>query len=205
MKNINLFSPNYFNPRKIIKEDAAKLALIHKSSFSKDHFTANFSYKLLEKYYLYLIDFHDYCLILEDKEKQIVGYLIAGKNVDIPIKKFLKENFFQVIWYMLINPKFLLEKLLESIRRSTKTNKNDSNSTISVYIIALNPKSGYKGAGKILLEEFEKILLKDNIHYYVLSVRKENKLAINFYKKNNFTQLSENHKSLVFSKKLIAD
>lgn len=204
MKKIYLFSQNFFSPRKIITDDAAKLAQIHKSSFTTNHFTANFSNKLLEKYYLSLINYHDYCLILEDDKKQIVGYLIAGRNVNVPLKKFLKENLFTVIWYLLIHPKFLFEKLIELGRGLTYSNKNKTANTINAYIIAMNPKAGYKGAGKILLEEFERILLKNNIQDYVLSVRKENKLAINFYRKNNFIQLSENHNSLIFSKKLIS-
>lgn len=203
MRNVNFLPRNIFQARRINLEDVRKLARIHKLSFSKDHFTANFNLKLLEKYYSYLISYHKYCIILEDDKKQLAGFLIAGCNVDVPIRNFLKENFFSVFIALLTNPKFILEKLLEIIKRILNRNKEKRDNIVSVYIITMNPEVGYKGAGKILLDEFEKILVSENIMNYVLSVRKENKPAINFYKRNGFLLISSNNKSLVFSKTIL--
>lgn len=200
MRNVNFLPRNIFQARRINSEDLKNLVHIHKVSFSKDHFTANFNFNLLEKYYSCLINYHKYCIILEDDKKQIVGYLIAGYKVDIPIKNFIKKNFLSVSTALLTNPRFILEKLIEIFKRIFNLKKVEDENIVSVYIITMNPEVGYKGAGKILLEEFEKILLSENIDYYVLSVRKENKLAINFYKKNNFTLIGSNSNSLIFSK-----
>jgi len=114
------------------------------------------------------------------------------------VNSFIREHLLGVIKTLLMNPRFIPEKISELFGG---TSSPESEKVPTIYIIATNPE--FKGgAGKKLLEEFEKEIKSKNYKKYTLSVRKENIKAINFYKKNNFELDSENKQSYKFYKLL---
>jgi ribosomal protein S18 acetylase RimI-like enzyme len=178
-------------------KDINKISLLHKKAFDKTHFTANFSINLLDYYFDNLIKSFSFNYVLYE-ENILEGYLIGGIDLQKGVNSFIREHLLGVIKTLLMNPRFIPEKISELFGG---TSSPESEKVPTIYIIAANPE--FKGgAGKKLLEEFEKEIKSKNYKKYTLSVRKENIKAINFYKKNNFELDSESKQSYKFYKLL---
>ncbi len=179
-------------------EDAETLAIIHKQVFGEIHFTTSFSISLLTKYFENLIEQMQYAIIIKENKK-IAGYLFAGTNSGQIINNFLKANILKVFFFLVRNPRFMLEKILELFKKFT-SKKNLTNNEVSLYLIAVDTRLGKRGYGKELMNHFEGMLIRNNEKSYTLSVRKNNKQAIDFYMKSKFIQLESNKKSIRFRK-----
>jgi len=181
-------------------EEAKSLAVIHKQVFGKIHFTTSFSICLLTKYFENLIEKMKYGIVIKDNN-DIVGYLFAASNSGQIINNFLNANFLKVFFYLLLNPRFILEKIRELFSKFSSKNKNTRNE-ISLYLIAVDTRLGGRGIGKELIYYFEDLVKSNNEKSYTLSVRKNNQQAIDFYMKNNFVQIESNEKSIRFMKEI---
>ena len=183
--------------RRAEQKDICKISLLHKKAFDKTHFTANFSINLLNYYFENLINNFSFNYVLYE-EDILEGYLIGGIDPKLSVNSFIKAHFMGVIKTLLINPRFIPEKISEIFGdKSSSKLENDP----TIYIIAANPD--YRGgAGIKLLEEFEKEIKSKNYRKYTLSVRKENIKAIDFYKRNDFRLVSESKESYKFYKLL---
>ena len=179
-------------------EEAKSLAVIHKQVFGKIHFTTSFSICLLTKYFENLIEKMKYGIVIKDNN-DIVGYLFAASNSGQIINNFLNANFLKVFFYLLLNPRFILEKIRELFSKFSSKNKNTRNE-ISLYLIAVDTRLGGRGIGKELIYYFEDLVKSNNENSYTLSVRKNNQQAIDFYLKNNFIQIGKNEKSIKFKR-----
>ena len=177
-------------------EDAKTLALLHKQVFGEIHFTSSFSIGLLTKYFENLIVKMEYSIVIKENE-DIVGYLFAGSNSGQIINDFLKANLLKVFFYLLRNPRFIMEKIYELLKRFTPKKKQISNE-VSLYLIAVDTRLGKRGLGQELTNHFEELVKSNNENSYTLSVRKNNQQAIDFYLKNNFIQIGKNEKSIKF-------
>ncbi|MCL6494364.1 MAG: GNAT family N-acetyltransferase [Ignavibacterium sp.] len=177
-----------------------KITSLHKQIFDKDHFTARFDEKLLNKYFYLLLSNSSY-KICAFKDQEVIGYLIAGEKLDNVLKKFSKEYFIRLIILLLKNPRFLLEKFLGLMTRLIRKNKK-SKADMRLFLIASKHDENIKGVGKTLIENLEKHLIEKGITFYGLSVRKHNQQAINFYKRLGFIEEFITHKSIYFIKKL---
>ncbi|GMR25280.1 MAG: hypothetical protein BMS9Abin39_0566 [Ignavibacteria bacterium] len=182
-------------------EDAKSLAVLHKLVFGKIHFTTSFSICLLTKYFENLIAKMKYGIVIKDND-DIVGYLFAGTNSGQIINNFLKANFLKVFFYLLRNPRFILEKMRELFSKFSSKNKNTGNE-ISLYLIAVDTRMGRRGIGKELIYQFEELVKRNSEKSYTLSVRKNNQQAIDFYLKNKFVQIETNEKSIKFRKEFV--
>jgi ribosomal protein S18 acetylase RimI-like enzyme len=105
----------------------------------------------------------------------------------------------------LFNPVFFVEKIFDFIRKFAGGKENIHSKYISVYLIAVDSHIQNKGMGKRLLQFLENDLKKNKIFEYTLAVRKDNKNAIEFYKKNNFSEVESDYKSISFIKYLRYD
>ena len=177
-------------------EDAEDLALLHKQVFGEIHFTSSFSIGLLTKYFENLIVKMEYSIVIKENE-DIVGYLFAGSNSGQIINDFLKANLLKVFFYLLRNPRFIMEKIYELLKKFTPKKKQISNE-VSLYLIAVDTRLGKRGLGQELTNHFEELVKSNNENSYTLSVRKNNQQAIDFYLKNNFIQIGKNEKSIKF-------
>ncbi len=183
-------------------EDAKSLAVLHKHVFGKIHFTTSFSISLLTKYFENLIVKMKYGIVIKDND-DIMGYLFAGKNGGQIINKFLKANFLQVFFYLLRNPRFIPEKILELFSKFSSKKKNIVNE-ISLFLIAVDTRLERKGIGKELIYHFEELVKRNSEKSYTLSVRKNNQQAIDFYLKNKFVQIESDEKSIKFKKEFVS-
>lgn len=185
--------------RDIEFKDIPEIALLHKNIFGKSHFSSTFSFSLRKKYFLELLKYSKYKIAVVDGN-QIQGYLIACLNPDIPVKKFMKNNIIHLLITLLLNPKFLIEKI-RTILFSIKSKKESIHEkNVSIYLIAVNNSIQNRGIGKLLLDYFENLLLNDKINQYTLAVRSDNIQAIRFYIKNNFTEVYRDFKAVSFLK-----
>ena len=179
-------------------ENAKSLAVLHKQVFGKIHFTSSFSVSLLTKYFENLIEKMKYGIVIKDND-DCVGYLFAAVNIGQIINNFLKANFLKVLFYLILNPGFIPEKIGELFGKFSSKNKNTGNE-ISLYLIAVDTRLGGRGIGKKLIYHFEELVKNNNEKSYTLSVRKNNQQAIDFYLKNNFIQIETDEKSIIFRK-----
>lgn len=183
-------------------EDAKSLAVLHKLVFGKIHFTTNFSICLLTIYFENLITKMKYGIVIKDND-DIVGYLFAGRNIGQIINNFLKANLLKVLFYLLRNPRFILEKIRELFSKFSSKNKNTRNE-LSLYLIAVDTRLGRRGIGKELIYHFEELGKRNDEKSYTLSVRKNNQQAIDFYLKNKYVQIEANEKSIKFRKEFVS-
>lgn len=188
--------------REIAYKDIPEIALLHKNIFGKSHFSSTFSFSLLKKYFSELLKYSKYKIVVVDRD-QIQGYLIASLNPDIPVKKFMKDNIIQLFIILMLNPKFLIEKIRTILFLIKGKKENIHEKNVSIYLIAVNNTKQNRGIGKFLLDHFEDLLLKDKVNQYTLAVRSDNTPAIGFYLKNNFTEVDRDYKTVSFLKILI--
>jgi ribosomal protein S18 acetylase RimI-like enzyme len=185
------------NIRQIEKKDVPVIALLHKKSFDKTHFTAFFSTELLIRYINVLIDYNPYSYLAEEDDK-ILGYLIGGNQTGAALNCFSKNNYLKIIITLLLHPGFILEKMQSILLKTNKVKLSDIE--YKIYIIASIPEAQGKGIGKSLMNYFENELRNNGINEYGLSVREQNINAISFYENNNFVRINKIHKSLYYKK-----
>jgi len=185
------------NVRKIEKKDVPAIALLHKKSFDKDHFTAFFSTELLKRYIKTLIDYNPYSYLVEEGGR-ILGYLIGGNQTEAALNNFSKNNYFKIILTLLLHPGFIVEKLRSIVLKIKKVKYSDVE--YKIYIIATLPEAQGKGIGRALINIFENELKNNKINEYGLSVREKNIIAISFYENNNFIKINKIYKSLYYKK-----
>jgi len=181
--------------------DISEVSKLHIRAFPIDHFTSHFPIKLLLRYFQSLnCDNRFNYVIYNENESLLLGYLIAGDNVQAILSKFKRSNFFNVFLVLLKNPKFLLEKNLLLIQKFLFPKK--SKALFRVFVFVTNPDFQRKGIGKLLIKRLEQDLRKNGLNFYGLSVRINNFEAINFYKKNSFVKEFSLSKSVYFIKYL---
>jgi len=182
--------------------DIQSIIDIHKNTFSSDHFSAAFNEDLLHNYFEKLLSSNKYNYVLFDESnKTLLGYVIAGYNFKLAINGFIKENLKKLIWVLLRNPKFVIEKITEIFGRLFNTG-NEPSVKCRLYLLAVSKNVKGKGVAKKLIDHLEQELIKDDQLEYGLSVRKENKEAINFYNKNGYIIEFEKSKSIYYYKRL---
>ena len=185
--------------RAISENDIDKIIDLHLKSFSKNHFTTAFSRDLLNKYFRKLIDINEYCIVYFDKtEEELLGYVIAGFNTGEAVSQFTKENKFSLMFTLLKNPRFYLEKMRTLFKQLIK--RNVTTTQCRLFLIAVNENHKGEGIGKKLINYFEDQLRQGEIKDYGLSVRKENRNAIMFYNNSGYIIDSEDSKSISYKK-----
>lgn len=179
-----------------------KIALIHKKSFDKNHFTSTFSIKKLVEYNMLLIQYSDLFLIATNEEEGIVGYIISGTSVAKGVKKFIDQNKIYISFLMIKNPNFLFQKLYAKIFSYFFSSKNNK-TKFRLFSISVDPTFQSKGVGGKMLDYFELQLKKLKVKSYGLSVRNKNAKAIKFYSRNKFIKERNFLGYTYFFKKLI--
>lgn len=171
--------------RNLESEDIIEVSKLHSLAFPSDHFTSHFPQKMLFNYFSSLNNENKFnFVIIDENQSLLLGYLIAGMDLQRELSKFKAKNYLNILLVLLKNPRFLLEKILLLIKKFIQPKK--SKAKFRVFIFVTNPKFQRKGLGELLLKRLEQDLKKDRINYYGLSVRSNNYGAIKFYKKNGF-------------------
>jgi len=189
--------------REAVKSDIDKIIKLHLSSFSDSHFSVRFTGKMLEKYFIKLLEANKYSFVYyNETNDELLGYVITGFQTKDAVKRFTKENRASLFLTLIRNPGFLIEKVIELFEEKFKAESKEM-TKCRLYLIAINNDHKNKGIGKELIRFLEARLLKDHITEYGLSVRKNNKNAIHFYNRRGYEIEFENSKSIYY-KKLIS-
>lgn len=182
------------------QDSIKEIAKLHKQLFDKDHFTSTFSEDLLSDYFTALLNksHFKYKAIVDN---EIVGYLIAGVNLDKVLSDFSRKNLLKLFYYLIRNPRFVKEKIQDLFRKIFFSNLKSS-AEMRLFLIAAKRGENIKGVGKKLIQQLEQDLLQIDISVYGLSVRKHNSKAIDFYLKQGFIEEFRTGKSIYFIKSL---
>lgn len=182
--------------RKMNINDLGKVAEVHLNSYTKDHFTAHLSKKLLMKYYGELLKLTRYAYISEDLGS-LNGFLLGGDNLAAGIRSFTRKNIISLATISLFNMRLLFNKIARVFARRKNNGKR-----MVLLSICVNKSAQGSGIGKKLTEEFEKDLVNDGIGQYVLSVKPDNLKAVKFYEHCGYKKVEEGRYSIVYEKKL---
>lgn len=183
--------------KNITSMDVPELIQIHKESFDNHHFSVHFNDELLKKYFHFLINNLSFKIKMVSNENQVVGYLFAYYANELNIKKFIKKNFSEVLHILFKNPIFFLEKIYQIFRKKKEPEG------FYIYLFAIKDSLKRKRYGSALIKYFEEYLLSRNIREYYLVVRRNNRIAYNFYIQNGLIKNSENIHSVCLKKELI--
>jgi len=148
------------------------------------------------------------CFVAEDTEKKkVIGYIISTKDTIKQEKDFeekigplIKKRMKEVRVRSLISKiyaYFIIHKSLSSKRRKM-LEKYPAHLHINIL-----PEYQRQGIGHKLMGKLEQHLIKNNILGFHLEVGSKNTLGISFYKKYGLKDISKNHFSIVYAKKLI--
>ena len=185
---------------------ASQVADIHLEAYSLKHMTAHFSKKKIEEYYRCLTENCELFIIASETREetvsgQVVGFIVAGPNISKGVDLFLKDNRYYVLWLMLRNPSFLLQKTITIVRSKILKSK-PSIANFRLLSIAVRDRDQSHGVGKGMLQFFEKILKGKGVSLYGLSVRNQNHRAVSFYKRNGFLMEKEVSRTRYYIRKV---
>lgn len=180
-----------------VAEDVAR---IHADAYSREHFSATFGFDKLREYNLLLIENSDISLVAMDGV-HAVGFVISGTGVSRGVSEFTRRNRAFLIRTLLCHPVFLLDKISGKLK-AVFSRPAPSAARYRLLSIATDPKAQSKGVGAALLAALEQRLRERGVPRYGLSVRKGNPRAVEFYRRNGFTQEKEQTGSLYFVKEL---
>lgn len=188
--------------RKAKEIDIDNIIQLHIKTFGKNHFSAVFSKKMLKRYFELLLMLNEFNFVLySDDNDTLFGYVIAGYKSQDAVNIFTKEYFLHLVFILVRNPKFIVEKLNELLSRKKKT-RDENKPKCRLYLIGVSSDFRGKGIGKTLVNHLEEELKKKEINVYGLSVRKDNTDAIRFYDKSGYNIKYEDAKSIYYAKKI---
>lgn len=167
------------------KDDLKEIAKVHKIAYSKLHFTALFSEKLLEKYYGFFLDNEASILLLKNSEGNIAGFVVSGINLAKKIKQFKSEQKYYIFLTASLHPVSTIRKLIYSLyyiffEKATPFEETD------FLILSIAVVKKQEGTGSILLAEVSKLSKKKEYNKIGLYVRTGNIQAINAYLKDKY-------------------
>lgn len=166
------------------KEEAAKIAEIHKKEIKKG-FLSSLKLSFLTKLYRAIINSRfSFCIVAKEKGK-VIGFVAGATNLDKLYLYFLRRYFFHSAFTLL--PKAFsfqnLKKIFETLflpHRGRKLPKAE------LLTIAIEKKFQRKGIGSKLLKKFVSEMKNRDMYQFKVIVGQNLKPAIKFYEKNGF-------------------
>jgi ribosomal protein S18 acetylase RimI-like enzyme len=193
------------NVRKATKNDINSIVKIHMDRFSS-FFLTTLGSSFLKVFYRAFLKNPGVLIILED-EGNIKGFAAGSRNNHSFFKKLLKNNLLE---FCFAGIRILLTKPVALKRMATNAGKSEKNNFIFAELLSIATLKNKKGYGKILLEEFEKEIAKENINNLPISLTTDyddNEKAVQFYKNCGYEiqevfESFQNRKMYRFIKKL---
>lgn len=191
--------------RKATTKDISTIVEIHMERFSS-FFLTSLGATFLRVFYTAFIKNPGVLIVLED-DGLIKGFAAGSRDNRSFFKKILKNNFFGFAKAGLI---IFVSKPLALKRLAVNAGKSEKNNLIFAELLSIATLQNKKGYGKILLEEFEKEIAKENINDLPVSLTTDyddNEKAVQFYKDCGYEtqeifQSFQNRKMYRFIKKL---
>lgn len=127
-------------------------------------------------------------LVAFDEKKEVLGFLAYSCNLSELYKFMIKKNLFLFLWYslgaFLRKPKIFIKLLRAFLKPSESIRKEKY---VELASIGVSPSRKSRGIGTILINELKNIIDFNKYSYITLETDAiENKIANNFYKKNEF-------------------
>ncbi len=207
---------------KSTSKDLSQLAVCHRSAFPQSlssQLHISFTIKMLSWY----LDDNRGVLFHVEHENKIIGYCGAIRTLKPGLPgsstSMAQYSFKSMLKALLLRPWLVFHA--ENRKRIPLIKKNiilklgihkiASNSQVSnetfvpfwgLVVIGVDPSYQGKGIGSLLQQEFERLAKLDLVSKINLSVKKENKKAIQSYKRNGWVLTSHNHDSFTMSKNI---
>ena len=168
------------NVRKATSKDINSIVEIHMERFSS-FFLTTLGKSFLKVFYRAFLKNPGVLLVLED-EGSVKGFAAGSRDNRSFFKKLLKNNLFEFgmsgVRIFFTNPAALK-------RMATNAGRSEKNNLIFAELLSIATLKNKKGYGKILLDEFEKEIAKENKENLPISLTTdfdENDKAVQFYK-----------------------
>ena len=193
------------NVRKATNKDIDSIVEIHMERFSS-FFLTTLGYSFLTVFYKAFLKNPGVLIILED-EGIVKGFAAGSRDSRSFFKKLLKNNLLE---FCFAGARVLLTNPTALKRMATNAGKSEKNNLIFAELLSIATLKNKRGYGKILLEEFEKEIVKENMNDLPVSLTTDyddNEKAVQFYKDCGYEiqevfQSFQNRKMYRFIKKL---
>lgn len=162
------------------KKDIAFIVEIHMKRFS-NFFLTSLGTSFLKVFYRAFLKNPGILLVLED-EGQIKGFVAGSRDNRSFFRKLLMNN---LVGFAMSGAKILVTKPAALKRMALNAGKSEKNNLIFAELLSIATLRNKKGYGKILLEEFEKEIARENIENLPVSLTTDyynNEKAVRFYK-----------------------
>ena len=169
-------------------------------------FLTTLGYSFLTVFYKAFLKNPGVLIILED-EGIVKGFAAGSRDSRSFFKKLLKNNLLE---FCFAGARILFTKPAALKRMATNAGKSEKNNLIFVELLSIATLKNKKGYGKILLDEFEKEVVHENVNNLPISLTTDyddNEKAVQFYKDCGYEiqevfQSFQNRKMYRFIKKL---
>lgn len=193
------------NVRKATNKDIDSIVEIHMERFSS-FFLTTLGSSFLKVFYKAFLKNPGVLIILED-DGDIKGFAAGSRDNRSFFKKLLKNNLLE---FCFAGARVLLTNPTALKRMATNAGKSEKNNLIFAELLSIATLKNKRGYGKILLEEFEKEIVKENMNDLPVSLTTDyddNEKAVQFYKDCGYEiqevfQSFQNRKMYRFIKKL---
>ena len=193
------------NVRKATNKDIDSIVEIHMERFSS-FFLTTIGSSFLKVFYKAFLKNPGVLIILED-DGDIKGFAAGSRDNRSFFKKLLKNNLLE---FCFAGARVLLTNPTALKRMATNAGKSEKNNLIFAELLSIATLKNKRGYGKILLEEFEKEIVKENMNDLPVSLTTDyddNEKAVQFYKDCGYEiqevfQSFQNRKMYRFIKKL---
>ena len=193
------------NVRKATNKDIDSIVEIHMERFSS-FFLTTLGSSFLKVFYKAFLKNPGVLIILED-DGDIKGFAAGSRDNRSFFKKLLKNNLLE---FCFAGARVLLTNPTALKRMATNAGKSEKNNLIFAELLSIATLKNKRGYGKILLEEFEKEIVKENMNDLPVSLTTDyddNEKAVQFYKDCGYEiqevfQSFKNRKMYRFIKKL---
>ncbi len=151
-------------------------------------------------------------LVAVDNENNIIGFAFGGERKirDTFLKNAVYKYCF-LIFFKFLTCKIIRKKLIRHLAHifrskghegNSKDEESDQGLQGSLLSIGVSPRAQAKGVGTLLVQNFEQHAKNMGFNKMMLTVRKDNLKAIQFYKKNGWNEISEIETEKKFIKNL---
>ncbi|WP_447952007.1 N-acetyltransferase family protein [Chryseobacterium koreense] len=168
------------NVRVATKKDIDSIVEVHLERFSS-FFLTSLGKPFLKTFYKAFLKNPGILLVLED-EGIVKGFAAGSRDNRSFFRKLLKNNWVE---FAQAGMKILLTNPAALKRMASNAGKSEKNNLIFAELLSIATLKNKKGYGKILLDEFEKEIEKENRENLPISLTtdfEENEKTVQFYK-----------------------
>ena len=176
-------------------QDLGVIAKIHKTAYSKNHFTSRLSLRTLETYYSFFLDNGSQILLaikVEPDEKavdcgaeSILGFAVFGTGIEYQLALFKRKCWVDIAATALRHPWPAISKVLSKVYYKVWGASSD-NETADFLLLSIAVSKSGNGIGALLLQQMTTTAAENRFSAVGLYVNAVNCRAINRYFSEGF-------------------